>query len=207
MLDPRLRLTLVTDGAGDVVRMAEVVAAALAAGCRCVQVREPAWTARQVMRACEAIRTLVDDVEGLLLVNDRIEVAACGVAHGAQVGYRSIPPAAARSVLGASLLLGASVHDRAQLQEAAEAGCSFAVLAPVWETASKPDAVTLGVAEAAQLTREATLPVVWLGGVTADRLRAVRSVDRPAGVAVVGAVMGAADPGAATRGLLDALDG
>jgi thiamine-phosphate pyrophosphorylase len=210
MLDPRLRLILITDGVGDVARMVEVVDAAIAGGLRCVQVREPGWTARQTAKACEALRPRLDAADALLLVNDRVELAACGLAHGAQVGHRSLPPDLARRAVGEGALLGYSAHDRAQLDEASDAGCTFALLAPVWETASKPDAAPLGVARAATLTRDARLPVLWLGGVDEARLRTLGEAPlqtRPNGFAAMGAIMRAADPAAATRRLLAAQAG
>jgi thiamine-phosphate pyrophosphorylase len=208
MSDPRLRLILVSDGVGDPRRIEEVVQAALRGGCRCVQLREPRWSARAMLRACEALRPMLDAVDGLLLVNDRVDVVAAGVAHGAQVGHRSLPPATARAVLGRNLVLGYSAHDEQELDEAADGGCNFALLSPVWRTTSKPDAAFLGVARAGALTEAARVPVVWLGGVdvaTMAELVDVPAGQRPVGVAVRSAIMATADPEAATRALLQAL--
>ena len=55
------------------------------------------------------------------------------------------------------------------------------------------------------------MPVLALGGITAERVAelggaaALDERSRPAGVAVIGAVMGADNPGAATQALLAAL--
>jgi thiamine-phosphate pyrophosphorylase len=49
------------------------------------------------------------------------------------------------------------------------------------------------------------VPVIAIGGVTAARVAELLAAGAT-GVAVVGAVSGAADPGAATRKLLQALD-
>ena len=60
----------------------------------------------------------------------------------------------------------------------------------------------LGIAGLEQIVRGTGLPVYALGGVTVDRARAC--VDAGAvGVAVMGAVMGADDPAAVSRALLD----
>ncbi len=208
MTDPRLRLILITDGAGDLARIEAVVTAALRGGCRCVQLRERTWSARQHAAACERLQPLLDAAGGLLLVNDRVDVASAGLAHGAQVGHRSLAPAAARQALPRPALLGSSTHDARELDGAAAAGCDFALLAPVWDSSSKPGRAGMGVVAAGALTAASALPVIWLGGVSAARVGALRALppsQQPAGLAAMSAMMAADDPEAATRELLAAL--
>lgn len=206
--DPRLRLMLITDGVGDPERVDRIVAAAVDGGVRCVQLREPRWTARALCKACERLTPRLDAVGGLLLVNDRVDVAAARAAHGAQVGHRSLPPELAREVLGPRAVLGYSAHDQDELALAARAGCDFALLSPVWPTTSKPGKAFLGPARAARLTAAAELPVLWLGGVderTARELAALPAAGRPVGIAVRSALTDADDPAATARRLLAAL--
>lgn len=208
--DPRLRLILVTDGFGDPNRIAEVVKQAIAGGVRCVQLREGKWSASAMLRACELLRPLLDEVGGLLLVNDRVDVAATGAAHGAQIGFRSLPPAMARQILPPDKVLGYSAHNDEELELAAADDCDFALLSPVWPTSSKPDAAFLGCERAARMTKAARLPVVWLGGVQPNTIREIEGVaadERPAGVAVRSAIMLVDNPEQAARELLAALPG
>ncbi|HEB53726.1 MAG TPA: thiamine phosphate synthase [bacterium] len=203
-----LRLQLITDGLGDEDRIVDIVSSALAAGLRSVQVREPKWSARLLLRACERLRPALDAVGGWLLVNDRVDVALAGAAHGVQLGHRSLPPATVRAMVGEQVVLGYSAHDADELGRAARDGCDFALLSPVWPTNSKPDAAFLGVERAGHLTAEARLPVLWLGGVdqtTAAELTRLPAEQRPIGIAVRSAIMQAPDVEQATRRLLDQL--
>lgn len=203
----RLALVVVTDGLGDLARLAAIVGAACAGGVRCVQLREPQWSARTLLAAAERLRPLLDACDGWLLVNDRVDVAAAGAAHGAQVGHRSLPPGLARQVLGPTAVLGCSAHDAAELEAGAAGGCDFALLSPVWPTTSKPGVAPLGPARAAMLTARASLPVVWLGGADATTVAEVAHVGRqgrPIGIAVRSAVMAAPDPQQAAAALLAA---
>lgn len=175
-----------------------------------MQLREPHWSARMQLAAAERLVPLLQAVGGLLLVNDRVDVAAAGPAHGAQVGHRSLPPDVARRVLGPAAVLGYSAHDQAQLDLAAAADCDFALLSPVWATSSKPGMPHLGEARAAGLTSTARLPVIWLGGVTAAgaaRIGDLPAHQRPVGIAVRSAIMEAPDPRYAARALLRAFLG
>jgi 8-oxo-dGTP diphosphatase len=64
----------------------------------------------------------------------------------------------------AGLLVGASCHDRRELEHACALGLDFAVVSPVRETASHPGAKALGLTGLRQLTELAGLPVFALGG-------------------------------------------
>ena len=205
-LSARLRLLLISDGRGDPARVENVVLRALDGGVRCVQLREPEWSARLLLQMCERLRPRCDAHDAWLLVNDRVDVAATGVPHGAQVGHRSLPPELARRVLGRDQVLGFSAHDDGELDLAAAAGCDFALLAPVWPVASKPDAPHLGPVRAARMTARARLPVLWLGGIGVEQVQQLAEVPvagRPIGVAVRSA-LGVADPAQAARELLAA---
>jgi len=208
MTDERLRLILVSDGVGELDRVLCAVREAVAGGCRCVQLREPRWSAAEVWSACMLLKPVLDAVGGLLLVNDRVDVAVAGGASGAQVGYRSLPPAAARTALGPERVLGYSAHSSQELEVAADAGCDFALLSPIWPTSCKPDRAPLGLAAAGRMTEAARVPVVWLGGVTAsacDQIAALPSDQRPAGVAVRSAIMLAEGREQAVHRLIESL--
>jgi thiamine-phosphate pyrophosphorylase len=203
----RLRVLLVTDGRADAARLERLVAAALEGGVRALQLRERRLDARALAELCDRLLPRCEAAGALLFVNDRVDVAAAGLAHGAQVGRRSLPAAAARAALPRPRLLGVSVHSREETDAAGAAGADFALLAPVWPTASKPDASPLGPERAAAWTAAAALPLLWLGGVTAARAESIAllpAAQRPLGVAVLGAICAAGDPARAARDLVRA---
>ncbi|MFP4609448.1 MAG: Nudix family hydrolase [Thiohalophilus sp.] len=69
----------------------------------------------------------------------------------------------ARPVAG-RLWLSASIHNRAELNQATRLGVDFGFVAPVQATATHPDALPLGWAGFAQLADAAGFPVYALGG-------------------------------------------
>lgn len=96
---------------------------------------------------------------------------------------------------------GRSCHDRAEVARAAAEGARWATLSPYTASASKP-----GYGPSLPPDAFADLPVATfaLGGVAPGNARAAR--DRGAhGVAVMGAVMRARDPGAVVAALLEAV--
>ena len=108
--------------------------------------------------------------------------------------------AAARAELGAGALIGFSAHDAQGAGAAVAAGADYVTLSPIFPSISKPDyGPVLGLAVLREVT--AQLPVLALGGVTAETVSDCLDAGA-AGVAVMGAVMGAPDPGAAMAALL-----
>lgn len=80
-------------------------------------------------------------------------------------------------------MLSAAAHSRMALGRAQAAGADWALLSPVFATASHPGARPLGPWRFAALARTAPLPVLALGGVS---VRTVRRLRGAAGIATVG---------------------
>ena len=72
--------------------------------------------------------------------------------------------------LDETYLVGASCHDRRELAHACALNLDFAVVSPVRETPSHPDAKAIGFAGLRALTEQANLPVYALGGMTESDL-------------------------------------
>jgi thiamine-phosphate pyrophosphorylase len=199
----RLRLIVITDAALARPRSVEdVVAAALEAGAPAVQLRAKDATARELLEHGRALRRLTRDAGALLFVNDRVDVALALEADGAHVGPDDLPVAALRGVVPPGFLLGASADDPAVARRLVADGADYIGCGAVYVTSTKPDAgEVIGLEGLDRVARAAEAPVVGIGGVTVERSAEIAGT-RAAGVAVVGAVMGAEDPGKAVRGLL-----
>lgn len=74
----------------------------------------------------------------------------------------------------AGLIHLATAHDLAELGLAARLGADAALLSPVFPTRSHPGGRTLGPARFRLLARQAPIPVIALGGMTAHRARALQ---------------------------------
>lgn len=137
-------------------------------------------------------------------VNDRIDLALASRADGVQLGFRSLPVAIARRVLGRGCWIGCSVHGVSAALTALESDADLAVLGNVYPTASHPGRVPLGldsVREAAAVGR----PIVAIGGISVERTRGV--VEAGAwGIAVVSGIWAAGDSGARVAEYMQAIE-
>ncbi|HTT77192.1 MAG TPA: thiamine phosphate synthase [Candidatus Binataceae bacterium] len=179
-----------------------------------VQLREKDLGGRELYELAIALLPICHRHAAPLLINDRLDVAIAVGADGVHLPSDGVPARDARRLLGPSALIGISTHQAGEVEAAACGGPNFAVFGPVFDPLSKPAHGVAGGAEShGAACRLASVPVYSLGGITAERIHRLRGTGafaegaRPAGVAVIGAVMGADHPGAATRALLEALAG
>ncbi|MEU7952385.1 MULTISPECIES: thiamine phosphate synthase [Micromonospora] len=139
------------------------------------------------------------------LVNDRLHVALAVDAAGGHVGADDLPVRAARRVLGPDAVLGATAREPVTARAAVDAGASYLGVGPCHVTTTKfglPEPI--GPEGIRAVAEAVTVPVIAIGGVTASSVPALRAAGAY-GVAVVGALSGAADPAHATAELLRAL--
>jgi thiamine-phosphate diphosphorylase len=135
---------------------------------------------------------------GRLFVNDRLDVALAVPTAGVQLGHGSMPVSAARA-LNPLWWIGKSVHDLAEAQAARTEGADYLVVGPVFATASHPGRAPLGVKRLQAIASAVDgLPVIAIGGITADRVREVRN-SGAYGVAAIRALWDDAEPAAAAR--------
>jgi thiamine-phosphate pyrophosphorylase len=141
-----------------------------------------------------------------LIVNDRVDVAHAAGAAGCHVGQKDLPAAAARAILGSDAILGISIDAVEQVRALDQARVDYVAYGPFAPTATKPDAGDpIGPDGLATVRRQTMLPLIAIGGVGVDNVaEAVRA--GADGIAVVSAIMAAADPGAASRALRTAID-
>jgi thiamine-phosphate pyrophosphorylase len=186
-------------------KLADVVAAAVRGGVTLVQLRDKQAGGRALLETACALRSVLEPLGVPLIVNDRVDVAhAAGV--GCHVGQSDLPAAAARAILGPDAILGVSLDDPEQARAIDPAQVDYVAHGPFAATATKADAGGATGAEGLAATRRLTgLPLVAIGGI--DARNAAAAVRAGAdGIAVVSAIMAAAEPEGASRELRAAID-
>jgi thiamine-phosphate pyrophosphorylase len=183
-----------------------VVAAALTAGADTIQVRvSDATSDRDAYELAARVVELCRPHRVPCLVNDRLHVALAVGADGGHVGAEDLPVRAARHVLGAHAILGATARDPETARRAVADGASYLGVGPAYSTSTKdglPDPI--GVAGIAAVAAAVPVPVIAIGGVTAGTVAELCGAGAH-GIAVVGAVSNAPDPAAATAALATAV--
>lgn len=195
-------LLVVTDRHQTQRPLEDIVSCALAAGARWFWLRDRDLEHTERRRLAFRLADIVHGAGGRLSIGDDVELAA--EIGSSAVHMRDLAGIVhARDTFGSSALIGLSAHNIADVIDAKIAGADYVTLSPIHQTASKPDyGPALGataIARAAQIG----IPVLALGGITAENAAAATEAGA-AGIAVMGGVMRAKDPTRTIQSLLAA---
>jgi thiamine-phosphate pyrophosphorylase len=198
---PHPPLLLVTDRKQARQPLAAVVAAALAAGCRWVSVREKDLPEDEQIALVRLLRPIAKKHGAMLSLHGEAALAKEAGADGVHLPSGS-DPVAARALLGSDKLIGVSVHTAIEAEIIAPGSADYAIAGPAYETASKPGyGPEIGRKGLTDLARASRVPVLAIGGLNATRAAEVLAAG-VVGIAVMGSIMRAADPAQEMRALL-----
>jgi len=197
------RLCVLIEGGGDAAEFERLVATLIDTGVPMLQIRDKILSDRSLLDRVEralAIAGRAATTRPLVIVNDRVDLAAAAGADGVHLGETDLPVPTARRLLGPAPLIGRTAHDLAEAEAAIAAGADYLGVGPCFASTTK----AFGSQASRSFLRAAArlpLPSFAIGGITPDRLTdlVALGLDR---VAVAAAVTAAADPAAAARDFL-----
>jgi thiamine-phosphate pyrophosphorylase len=185
--------------------LVHAVAMALDGGVDWVQLRDKSASAVSLFGQARDLLRVVRQHGAHLAINDRLDVAMAAEADGVHLAAQSLPIDAAVHLAAGRVLVGRSVHGLDEALRVAAAGADYVTFGNVFPTATHPGMPPRGLAELAAIVRAVDVPVVAIGGISADNLDDVLATGC-AGVAVISAILSDADPTRAASRLRRALD-
>lgn len=190
---PDYSIYLVTDdGCLQGRALLDCVREALEGGVTLVQYRAKTASSAEMYAEALQLKALCDSFNVPLIINDRLDIAMAVGAAGVHLGQDDLPCAAARKLLGEDYIIGVSAHNPAEAKAALQSGADYLGCGAVFGTATKADVKKLGTEGLAAICKAKGLPVVGIGGVTADNYREVRAAGAD-GAAIVSGILAQPD--------------
>lgn len=190
---PDYSIYLVTDdGCLQGRALIDCVREALEGGVTLVQYRAKTASSAEMYAEALQLKALCDSFNVPLIINDRLDIAMAVGAAGVHLGQDDLPCAAARKLLGEDYIIGVSAHNPAEAKAALQSGADYLGCGAVFGTATKADVQKLGTDGLAAICKAKGLPVVGIGGVTADNYREVRAAGAD-GAAIVSGILAQPD--------------
>lgn len=205
-----LRCYVITAGVGE--RVVHTASQAARAGAGTIQIRAKDLSARDLTQFATAVARGVQAANPAtrVLIDDRADVAYAiglcesGLVHGVHLGQDDLSVKAARAMLGPDAIIGLTTGTRELVEGANDVAdiIDYIGAGPFRLTPTKDSGrPALGVQGYAPLVALSRVPVVAIGDVQPEDTADLAATG-VAGVAVVRAVMDAADPGDVVRRIL-----
>lgn len=193
MRKPIRGLYAITPDLADTPLLLCKVRAALQGGAQTLQYRNKSADSTLRLQQAQALRQLTREFDATFVVNDDAQLAARVDADGVHMGGEDGSLEAARDMLGDAKIIGVSCYNRESLALAAvRAGADYVAFGAFFPSGVKPQAVRAEPQLLAWARDELALPVVAIGGITAQNGEALIEAGADA-LAVISAVFDAED--------------
>ncbi|KAI9823535.1 MAG: hypothetical protein M1819_001336 [Sarea resinae] len=207
-MDVDYSLYLVTDSTSAILGdrdLVDVVKAAIEGGVTIVQYRDKESATIDLVKTAKRLHSVTKHYGVPLLINDRVDVALAAGVEGVHVGQEDLDLASARKLMGENAIIGVTVSSIDEAQQATKGGADYLGIGTMFATPTKENTKsiigTAGTREilAALSTMKEKIATVSIGGINASNLQRVMYQSKSPsktldGVAVVSAIVGAADP-------------
>jgi thiamine-phosphate pyrophosphorylase len=178
----------------------EVAGAAIRGGVKTIQLRDKQRGKAVVLAVARKLRDLCADKDVLFIVNDHVDIALAVSADALHLGQDDLPPAEARRILPIDMLIGCSTHSTAEAVRAEAGGADYVAVGSIYPTMSKEKFKLVGPETLRRTRSRVSVPLIAIGGINHTNVQEVMKAGAD-GVAVISAVLGAADVEKAAKGL------
>ena len=142
----------------------------LKAGVSCVQLREKNASDKEILQEAALLKPVCECYHVPLIINDRPDLAQKSGASGVHVGLSDMGIQKARQLLGPDFIIGGSAHNVEEALAAQEAGADYIGCGAVFGSTTKTNVTQLPVETLKAICQAVKIPVIAIGGVTADNL-------------------------------------
>lgn len=181
---------------------------ALEGGCRWIQLRMKDCSENEVFETAQKVKQMCDRYSAVFIIDDYVGIAGSVGAHGVHLGQNDMPLAEARQILGSNCIIGGTANTFAHVQAHVAAGADYIGCGPYRFTTTKKNlSPVLGTEGYTSVVRHMhmegiRLPIVAIGGITYDDIPGILATG-VGGVALSGSVLGAQDPVAYMRHIIE----
>jgi thiamine-phosphate pyrophosphorylase len=183
----------------------EVARQIIDGGASVIQLRDKQSKRGELLPVAQELRGLCSRAGVLFIMNDCLDLALAVDADGLHIGQEDLPLHVARRELPIDRIVGCSVKTLAQATKAQDEGADYIAVGSVFPTATKKEAVVIGVDAIRELKRTISTPLVAIGGINESNLGEVVAAGADA-VAVVSAVLSERDVKGAVQKLVTRMD-
>ncbi|MCF0054371.1 thiamine phosphate synthase [Dyadobacter sp. CY356] len=172
---------------------------ALDAGCGWIQLRVKNQSFEDVLKLAEKVKTVCDNYQAKLIINDFPFIAREVGAYGLHLGLNDMPISSARKILGNETVIGGTANTLENILDRIKEGSDYVGLGPFRFTSTKQNLSPilglegyLNIAESLKKLKH-TIPLIAIGGIGQEDISQILETGMY-GVAVSGSIINAENP-------------
>lgn len=183
---------------------------ALRGGCRHIQLRMKDAPLAEIETTAKIVKKLCDEYGARFYIDDHVEICKAVNAAGVHLGKTDMPPAEARTIVGADCIIGGTANTFDDIRALHKAGVDYVGLGPFRFTETKKNLSPLleleGYAKILQQCKKHNilLPIFAIGGITKNDIPELMTTGI-AGIALSSAILNAENPVEETKKLIHTL--
>lgn len=180
----------------------ESVEAALAGGCKWIQLRMKDVSDNEFVETAKKVREVCTANGAVFIIDDRVELVGETGADGVHLGLNDMPVGEARRILGSNSIIGGTANSFQDVVRHFNDGADYIGCGPFRFTTTKKNlSPILGIGGYRKILalmeeNEISLPLIAIGGITLEELPELLG-SGVSGIALSGAITGSANPSAA----------
>lgn len=189
----------------------EGIRMALEGGCKWIQLRMKDASAEEVLANAKEALPLCRQYGAKFILDDHVELVERAGADGVHLGKNDMPVDEARKILGNGKIIGGTANTIEDIVRLHKQGADYIGCGPFrFTTTKKKLSPVLGLEGYKSIVQNMRdkgidLPIVAIGGITVADIPAIMATG-VTGIALSGAILGAADPVAMTKDILKTLE-
>lgn len=148
----------------------ECVRQAILGGVTIIQVREKTKNTDEFYLIAEKIKSVTDNYNVPLIINDNIDVALKINADGIHIGQDDISCLEARKTLGQNKIIGVTVTTLEEAKIAIEQGATYLGVGAIYKSKTKQDAKIVSQDEFNKIVNYCKIPIVVIGGINENTI-------------------------------------
>jgi thiamine-phosphate pyrophosphorylase len=180
----------------------DLVEEAMKAGVRLLQYREKDLPFESRLETATRLQSICRTWGGTFVIDDDVDLALAVGADGVHLGQEDLSPTEARSRMGSGSIIGVTVRNLQQAQEAQKSGADYLGLGPIFASRTKWGGAPLGCDIIRKVRPHVSLPLYAIGGITPENATEVIGAGAD-GVALVAAILSHPRVGEAVRQLIE----
>jgi len=179
----------------------EVATQAIQGGAKIIQLRDKQRHKADLLEIAQKLKEVCVHKGVLFIINDYLDLALASDADGLHLGQKDLPIPEARRLLPMDKLIGCSTTTVSEAVRSQSEGADYIAVGSIYPTTSKADFKLAGLDTLRRVRKRVSLPLIAIGGINETNVEEVMKAGAD-GVAVISAVLGAADIEEATQKLV-----